>query len=88
MLRTLLKSLKLALVLLVSGQLVLGSPIERPLAYSVKESHQVPDNWHCVGRADPYHRIRLHIGLKQHRISEIERHLYEGRMLQSQTISF
>lgn len=58
--------------------LILSSPVRSRSLYSVKDTHRVPDNWLCVGRASKDYKIRLRIGLKQHRFDELERQLYEG----------
>jgi len=50
-------------------------------AYVVKDSHHVPRKWTRIGPAPAQHLIRLQIGLKQNRFSELERHLYEGNWI-------
>ncbi|MCJ1403417.1 hypothetical protein MMC11_006640 [Xylographa trunciseda] len=50
---------------------------QKRTAYAVKDTHNVPDDWVRVHRAPLDQEIRLHIGLKQSRFDELERHLYE-----------
>jgi tripeptidyl-peptidase I len=71
--------LRWALVLALFGHEIHSSPARTRSSYSVKDSHPVPRNWECLGRADPEQRIRLRIGLKQHRVGELERHLLESK---------
>ena len=48
--------------------------------YSIKERHPVPDGWDLLRRAPLHGKIKLHIGLKQGRFHELERHLNEGEL--------
>ena len=69
-----------SLAFLVVTTSVLASPLHsRSSPYTIKDSHTVPPGWSNIGSAPPGHLIRLQIGLKQSRFSELERHLYEGR---------
>lgn len=83
MLRILIKLLPSLLFLNSLILPILSSPVRTRSGYSVKNKHAVPDNWVCIGRAPPGHKIRLQVGLRQHRFDELERHLYEGELLQS-----
>ena len=67
-----------ALVFLSSTSLVSSSPLHARTPYAVKESHNVPSMWTDIGRAPADRVINLHIGLRQGRFDELERHLYEG----------
>lgn len=58
-----------------------ASPVKSRTAYTVKETHFVPQKWQQVGKAPGDHVLHLNIGLKQSSFDELERHLYEGLVL-------
>lgn len=80
MLAVLMKALGNLFLLTLIAPIITGSPVRIRSTYSVKESHRVPGKWSCIGRAPRNHEIRLQIGLKQGRFSDLERHLYEGEL--------
>ena len=63
------------------------TPIQSRSSYAVKETHNVPLTWTRVGSAPKHHRLELHIGLRQSRFDELERHLYEGMRTSTTAIS-
>lgn len=69
------------MALLVGAGTVSGSSVRSRTPYAVKDSHHVPRGWTPVGPAPAEHLIRLQIGLKQSQFSELERHLYEGILI-------
>lgn len=69
------------LLVAVTAQVVLGTPIQSRTAYAVKGAHPVPRQWKRVARAPKSQMIRLQIGVKQGQFDELERHLYEGMYL-------
>jgi len=68
-----------SLAFLLATGLVLTSPVRTRTAYEVKDSHNVPSKWSNIGYAPPNTVINLHIGLRQSKFDELERHLYEGK---------
>lgn len=68
-----------ALLSLAAAAQALATPIRARSPYAVKETHYVPRQWSNAGRAPDSHVLHLHIGLKQAKFDELERHLYEGR---------
>jgi tripeptidyl-peptidase-1 len=70
------------LTLTAAAQVAFATPLGARTAYSVKETHDVPQKWTALGRASADHKLHMKIGLKQERFDELERHLYEGRICQ------
>lgn len=68
-----------SLAILLAANLALASPVRTRTAYEVKDSHNVPRKWSNIGQAPPNTVINLHIGLRQSKFNELERHLYEGK---------
>lgn len=66
--------------LLAAAESALGSPLSSRSSYAIKDKHHVPRQWSNVGDAPSNHILHLSIGLKQSQFSELERHLYEGRL--------
>lgn len=62
---------------LLNLPLALAVPLASKTDYALKSSHNAPQEWKKLGRADPDHLISLRIGLKQNQFDELERHLYE-----------
>lgn len=75
---TLCKTLNKLLFVLFALSTPSYSSCEYCTHYALKERHPVPDGWTAVRQAPSDHRIQLHIGLKQGRFHELERHLIEG----------
>lgn len=67
-----------SLALLAASTIILSSPLRSRTEYAVKDTHNVPSKWYDVGPAPAHALLHLHIGLKQSRFDELERHLYEG----------
>jgi tripeptidyl-peptidase-1 len=67
--------------LAIGAQTVFGTPIRSRTAYSVKESHNVPQKWKNLGRAPSDHMLHMQFGLKQGNFAELDRQLYEGMLL-------
>jgi hypothetical protein len=58
----------------------IASPVARRSDLVVKDYHPAPPAWANIGAPPAEHMLRLSIGLTQSRFSELERHLYEGKM--------
>ncbi|OCK77206.1 subtilisin-like protein [Lepidopterella palustris CBS 459.81] len=58
-------------------QLVLTSAVKSRSSYAVKDINLPPVKWSRLGPAPIDHSINLRIGLKQSKVEELERHLYE-----------
>jgi tripeptidyl-peptidase I len=58
----------------------IASPIARRSDLIVKDFHQAPPAWANIGAPPTEHMLHLSIGLTQSRFSELERHLYEGKI--------
>ncbi len=71
------------LTLALGAELVLGSPLRGRSSYTVKECHPVPATWSNVSSAPLNHIVNLQIGLKQGKLEELERRLYEGDRMPS-----
>jgi len=54
-----------------------ATPIARS-PYVVKETHYVPKDWSRLERSHGGNTIQLHIGLKQGKFDELDRHLHES----------
>lgn len=60
--------------------LAIAGPVARRSDLAVKDYHPAPRAWSNLGQAPSDHVIHLTIGLSQSRFSELERHLYEGKV--------
>jgi tripeptidyl-peptidase I len=58
----------------------LASPVARRSDLVVKDYHRAPPAWANIGVPPAEHMLHLTIGLTQSRFSELERHLYEGKI--------
>ena len=67
--------------LLLSAEVVYGSPVRARSSYAVKDTHFAPARWTNVGAPAADHMIKLTVGLKQGKFNELERHLNEGKYL-------
>lgn len=65
----------------IAVQAVLAGPIRARSPYVVKETHNAPNGWTKLDRADGDRIIQLQIGLKQGNFAELERQLWEGESL-------
>ena len=64
---------------LAIAHLAASSPVNNvQFTHAVKESHKVPSQWTRINVPLPQHVINLHIGLKQNRYEDLEKHLVEG----------
>jgi tripeptidyl-peptidase-1 len=70
------------LTIAIAAQAVLGTPIQSRTAYAVKGKHPVPRQWTQRGRAPSSQMLHLQIGVKQGQFDELERHLYEGMLVE------
>ena len=59
----------------------LATPIRTRSPYSTKETHILPRGWKSIGRAPPDHVIHLQLAVKQGQFDELDRHLYEGKLI-------
>lgn len=66
------------LLVAVSLETAIGSPLGPEKTSRVKETHPVPRGWRRTARANAAHNVNLQIGLKQGNFNELERSLYEG----------
>ena len=71
----------LVLIATLAGGLATGEPIRRRSPLVVKDAINVPAVWSRVGSGPADHIIELRMGLKQANFDELERHLYEGELL-------
>ena len=63
----------------IAVNVVVGSPVNfEHSAYLVKDSHYVPKGWTNIGAAPSDYMINVQIGLAQHEVQELEKHLHEG----------
>lgn len=62
----------------IATQAVLATPIRARSPYIVKETHNAPNGWTKLNRAQGDGVIDLSIALKQSNFAELERQLYEG----------
>ena len=74
-----------SLALLVTATTVVASPLHLRSSYSVKDSHNVPKGWSNIGAASPEHIINVQIGLTQHKVGELETHLYESKAISTRS---
>lgn len=58
-----------------------ASPLRSRTAYAVKDTHNVPPKWSRISSAPKDHVLQLQIALKQDKFDELERHLYEGKLI-------
>jgi tripeptidyl-peptidase-1 len=75
----------LIFVWLIAAFTIFVQALPTPSPMVVRETHTVPDSWERVGPAPPDHTVQLHIGLKQGNFKELERHLYEGEIIEMRT---
>ena len=72
------------LALVVSLTIAFTSPVRISRSeYSLKDSHLLPKGWSSIGTAPSDHILSVQIGLTQHKVQELQRHLYEGMEAQS-----